>query len=341
MLLCVRVLAVRVSAANLQALWPIALAELKRILAQPDALPVRASSRSRAKWADGAQHSPHDALTAPVPCAPSLRARQPSLVLSAFLLLDTLLAVLPDEFGFHAWMFLVPSPPAEGNAPTAAPIDEDGPEDSAADEAPAGAPARAAGEITRRAANGEAATPAAYSSSRGDAASGEERGPAFEPYLARLAAMGEAAASAASRGAHPAASRLPYATSPSADGRRRPLLALAHISSVVELAPYAAALDAHVHRNDISARGTVVDSEFVDALLGAHFVSRSAAERRLAGLRDPSLLCDSANGIMRVDSVYAHHTFAEDNSSAAASAPLSVDHTLAEAWLIPICGPRP
>ncbi|KAJ1636983.1 hypothetical protein T492DRAFT_955513 [Pavlovales sp. CCMP2436] len=89
-----------------------------------------------------------------------------------------------------------------------------------------------------------------------------------------------------------AAAKLPYATAPAPDGRRRPLLALAHITDVAELAPYALALDAHVHRNAISSRGTEVDGQFLDELLGCHFVSRSAAERRLAGLRDPSLLAD-------------------------------------------------
>ncbi|KAJ1636984.1 hypothetical protein T492DRAFT_955515 [Pavlovales sp. CCMP2436] len=40
-LLVVRVLAVRVTPRHLQALWPIALAELKRVLAQPEKMPVR------------------------------------------------------------------------------------------------------------------------------------------------------------------------------------------------------------------------------------------------------------------------------------------------------------
>lgn len=258
---------------------------------------------------------------------------QPSLVLSAFLLLDTLLTVLPDEFGFHAWMFLVPSP-AGGPGPhgaRASSIDE------RAEAAAEGPPADAAD------AEASVAAPAAASGSSANApgaAPGGRRGAAFEPYLARLVAMRGSGASAASRAAAGAAGVLPYATSPSADGRRRPLLALAHINDVAELAPYAAALDAHVHRNDISARGTVVDGEFVDALLGSHFVSRSAAERRLAGLRDPSLLSERTNGIVRIDSLYAAHNFSDDAAepSAAACAPLSVDPTLAESSLLPLFG---
>ena len=182
------------------------------------------------------------------------------------------------------------------------------------------------------------------------------------PYLARLVALGarggdDGGASGDGRGRAPA--MLPYATAPSADGRRRPLLALAHIKDVAELAPYALALDAHLHHNDIASRGTQPDGEFVDELLGCHFVSPSAAERRLAGLRDPSLLCESANGIVRIDSLYAQnfqsqnvniqppqphgqshvHDDSEARSGAAdrgASAPACVGPALAEALLLPL-----
>lgn len=68
-LLCTRVLSVRVAAEHLTALWPIAMAELQRVLLAP------------------------------------LEAR-PALLLAACQLVDTLLAVLPDTFSPFGWMFV-------------------------------------------------------------------------------------------------------------------------------------------------------------------------------------------------------------------------------------------
>ncbi|KAL3896822.1 MAG: hypothetical protein SGPRY_013185, partial [Prymnesium sp.] len=65
--LCVRVLALRVAPEHLTALWPIAMAELQRILLQ------RSVTR-------------------------------PALLLAACQLIDTLLAVLPDDFSSFSWM---------------------------------------------------------------------------------------------------------------------------------------------------------------------------------------------------------------------------------------------
>ena len=90
-----RVLAVRVAPEHLTALWPIAMAELQRILL-------------------------------------SAQATRPALLLAACQLIDTLLAVLPDDFSALSWMF-VPAqsrpwsppaapapPPAEAAAPAVA-----------------------------------------------------------------------------------------------------------------------------------------------------------------------------------------------------------------------------
>ena len=76
-LLCVRVLAVRVAPEHLTALWPIAMAELQRVLLAP--------------------------ATAP-----------PPLLLAACQLIDTLLCVLPDDFSSFGWMFVPAAPVAGG-----------------------------------------------------------------------------------------------------------------------------------------------------------------------------------------------------------------------------------
>ena len=81
-LLCVRVLAVRVAPEHLTALWPIAMAELQRVLLAP--------------------------ATAP-----------PPLLLAACQLIDTLLCVLPDDFSSFGWMFVPAAPVAGGGAAAA------------------------------------------------------------------------------------------------------------------------------------------------------------------------------------------------------------------------------
>jgi len=79
---CARVLAVRVAPENLTSLWPIAMAELQRVLLNPS-------------------------------------AAQPALLLAACQLVDMLLTVLPDDFAPFGWMFVprsggTSSPPPYG-----------------------------------------------------------------------------------------------------------------------------------------------------------------------------------------------------------------------------------
>lgn len=68
---CVRVIALRVGPEHLATLWPIAMAELQRVLLSPE-------------------------------------SARPALLLAACQLIDTLLAVLPDHFSPFGWIF-VPS----------------------------------------------------------------------------------------------------------------------------------------------------------------------------------------------------------------------------------------
>ncbi|KOO24437.1 hypothetical protein Ctob_007349 [Chrysochromulina tobinii] len=83
---CTRVLAVRVAAEHLTALWPVAIAELQRVLLAP------------------------------------LEAR-PALLLAACQLVDTLLTVLPDAFSPFEWMFVPSWTAPSWAAPSWAPVD--------------------------------------------------------------------------------------------------------------------------------------------------------------------------------------------------------------------------
>jgi hypothetical protein len=91
-----------------------------------------------------------------------------------------------------------------------------------------------------------------------------------------------------------------------------------------------------MHANDIAARGTEVDEPFLDELLGCHFVSRSAAERRLAGMRDPTLVAEAANGLFRVESLYAQAFDREPPIGGGNGPPVDALPALAEASLLPL-----
>jgi len=78
---------------------------------------------------------------------------------------------------------------------------------------------------------------------------------------------------------------------PSADGRRRPLLGLHSLVDKGELAPFAAHLSAHLARSALQARGSELDSQLLDTLLGCHFLSGGEADRQLDGYIELTAPC--------------------------------------------------
>jgi len=192
---CARVLAVRVAPEHLTSLWPVAMAELQRVLLSPD-------------------------------------GAQPALLLAACQLVDTLLTALPDDFSAFGWMF-VPTPrhlqPKSEFAALLAPLAQLG-------------------------------SAAVFGGSEGSSFNDRSRGrrPSFNGR-----AFGGLLAIAA-------------------DGRRRPLLGLRSLSHPSELAPFASHLDEHLARAALTPRGSEVDTELLDRLLGCQFLSTAETHRELA-----------------------------------------------------------
>jgi hypothetical protein len=301
-LLAMRVLAVRVAAEHLTALWPIAMAELQRVLLAP--------------------HS-----------------TRPALLLAACLLVDTVLTVLPDDFSPFGWMFVpqqavgvasaanavggslgglghgrglglsnTPSPPPEGGGGhggtsaasaglAAGSLHGSSIEFSADTTAPLLLSPMASGvlPLAAPAADGVphglhvAARPhmpppalLAQTSVGGHASSVGIEGAArtapeyvslLEP-LVRLAATHSGAP-------RPPARRIGLLR-PSIDGRRRPLLGMRSLQHASDLAYFASELRGHLATSALLPRSSEVDLPLLELLLGCEFVSPREAELMLA-----------------------------------------------------------
>jgi hypothetical protein len=201
---CARVLAVRVSPENLTSLWPIAMAELQRVLLHPS-------------------------------------AAQPALLLAACQLIDMLLTVLPDDFAPFGWMFVPGSQAAASPAAEAS-----------------GSPSEFAALLAPLAAQRPSACPS--------------------PPADRAACPPPDSSPNAPRAWRGGGGGL---LAPAADGRRRPLLALRTLTDMSELAPFASRLHDHLVRSALEPRGTEIDHEMIDVLLGCAFLSPAEAAREI------------------------------------------------------------
>ncbi len=285
-LLCTRVLAVRVAAEHLTALWPVAMAELQRVLLAP------------------------------------LEAR-PALLLAACQLVDTLLAVLPDTFSPFGWMFVPGTAPHAAGAVADPAAGDAGALSFEPQPAAPAAPyqqRRQHSPVLLTTALPPAIT-SAVSSAPFDFG-GETR--RFERFEDDVATAPSSAPSPAPSSASPprilaeASTRVPPAEfaalleplaqlaspttappprgggllRPSADGRRRPSLGMRALSHASELAPFASNLHRHLAASAILPRCAEVDLPLLEVLLGCEFVAPNEAEAMLA----PHLLATLEGG---------------------------------------------
>ena len=276
-LFCTRVLAVRVAAEHLTALWPIAMAELQRVLLAPS-------------------------------------SARPALLLAACQLVDTLLAVLPDDFSAFGWMFVPAAAPEQpqslfssaaddralstlddGALPTQPPHLQLSEPSTLADQGPlpayapngAGADERAASTCNSwedeladdsfrdsfRDVGADGAAPPLRATSFASAGA-----PEFAALLAPLARLGNVAAANV-----PGAPAMQTGLlKPSADGRRRPLLGVQRLTHASELAPFASQLHRHLAASAVLPRSAEVDLPMLELLLGCEFLSEREANAALA-----------------------------------------------------------
>ena len=249
--LCVRVLAVRVAPVHLTALWPIAMAELQRILLNAE------------------------------------QAR-PDLLLAACQLVDTLLAAHPDDFSAFQWMF-VPNPqeaPPQGPpsalaaSASVAPIPAPGPTSVGSSPLPLGFPSfppspsahgacdcSASFHVSSRSHIGFSAllTPlCAPASRRSPMDHGAASGAAIVD-AASGAACGACGASVATM-ARRSNSRHTGLLRPSEDGRRRPLLGMQTLLRASDLAPFAEELSTHLAVSALHHGAADLDFQLVSEL---------------------------------------------------------------------------
>ena len=285
-----RVLAIRIASGHLTALWPIAMAELQRILL-----------------------SPH--------------AARPALLLAACQLIDTVLTVLPDDFSPFGWMF-VPSgwtPPDQPLAPFSS--EPPSGRSSAADfrttsayfqppptftAEPPDSPSRALGAPVCASASSAGGDAFASTSSLPDFTSGRSTNggvpdastlsvgsvgalpvpkirthPSMGPHASEFAALLEPIIRLGTE--HPTIDEVEPMTSrragllkPSPDGRRRPLLGLRTLNHASDLTPFATHLRSHLAANALLPRAHEVDTPLVELLVGCEFLSGREAEVTLA-----------------------------------------------------------
>lgn len=286
-LLCTRVLAVRVAAKHLTALWPIAMAELQRVLLDP-------------------------------------LAARPPLLLAACQLVDTLLAVLPDDFSSCGWMFVPKSSDGGGGGSWSHRISFDRSNAASAAESTTTpplpippplptSPARAV-DSSDSALNSAimlpqsvgASSPAILppSSLRHEPVSGFAA--LLEPLMRLSHARNDVPTASAfatprrlagaSPGHHGARRRHHVANDapqrrheecrgllrPSPDGRRRPLLGLRSLSHASELVPFSTHLHRHLAASAMLPRCAELDTPLLELLLGCEFIVPSEGEAMLA-----------------------------------------------------------
>lgn len=157
-------------------------------------------------------------------------ASRPALLLAACQLIDTLLAVLPDDFSALSWMF-VPST-SRFDAEDALSVERP----------PSSAPSQAAGP--------EAATPPPACAPISSASWGQPNG--FAALLAPLCCLEGVYDSQSS-------SRSSGLLLPSACGRRRPLLGMRTLRDARELSPFARHLARHLARSALHSRAAELD----------------------------------------------------------------------------------
>ena len=293
-LLAMRVLAMRIAPEHLTALWPIAMAELQRILLAP-------------------------------------HAARPALLLAACQLIDTVLTVLPDDFSPFGWMFvpaddttqfatissnnslpppsngtstpmhssqslatpILPPPSAETpgrdpspTAPSSEPVfPTPGPVDGSgalppAQETPSMPLLVEASSRLRAVSHGPANSASVSGGGGGGGSSGSGFAALLEP-LIQLAQSRDDPNSLFNGGNRPPPRRIGLLRA-SPDGRRRPLLGLRTLQHASDLAPFAHHLRSHLAASALLPRATEADMPMLELLVGCEFLSAREAEAALA-----------------------------------------------------------
>jgi hypothetical protein len=253
-LLCMRVLAVRISSEHLTSLWPLAMSELQRVLMAP--------------------HS-----------------TRPALLLAACQLVDTVLTVLPDDFSPFGWMFLPEGSAADDD--TSGSDAELGPS-SAAAMAPSDEPSllpspqQAQPFQARRPADADdvyaplsSGYLASFSADIASSTSGDIR-PQKAPPPQFAALLDPLARIHGSLGGPKVPARRCGLLRPSIDGRRRPLLGMRSLQHASDLAPFACELRPHLAASSVLPRSAEIDMELLEVLIGCEFVSPREAEAMLS-----------------------------------------------------------